>query len=69
MNNLTKPEDIILETQKVINNAKNSLIDLNESCISFIFLYDDYNEKNLYDADLLKEKIKNVILRTVSNDI
>ena len=69
MNSLTKPEEIIQETYKNIKDVKKSLVSLNESCIAYTFSYDTYNQKYLYDASILKERIKNVIIRTVSDDI
>lgn len=68
MNKLTKPSEILQTTELYTNAVKNSLLNLNEACIDFIDVYDEHNFEYLKDSYLLKEKIKNTILKAVSND-
>ena len=69
MSNSNKPNEIIMHHANLIKDVKSSFISLNETCLSFLELYDRYNQKHLYDSTLLKEKMKNIIIRTVSDDI
>lgn len=68
MNKLTKPSDILNTTDLYIDAVKNSLLSLNEACVNFIEIYDEHNFEFLKDSFLLKEKIKDTILKAVSND-
>lgn len=69
METSNKSKEIIGKTTLFIEDVKKSLLELNEECTSFIFNYDAYNNKNLYDASLLKQRMKDAVIKAVSNDI
>lgn len=69
MTSLTKPNEIINKTYTFIEDSKDVIVALNETSIEFIELYDRYNDKFIYDASLLKEKMKTAVLKAVSDDI
>lgn len=69
METSNKTKEIINKTTLFIEDIKKSLLELNEECTSFIFNYDEYNNKNLYDASLLKQRMKDSVIKAVSDDL
>jgi len=54
----------IIMTQ--ITECLNSLSKLNESCQIYIDTHDQYLESTLKDSDLLKEKMKEKVVRVIN---
>lgn len=59
---------IINETIDLINDLKETIALLNEESITFTSLYENYSEKNMYDASLLKKRMKEAVIEAVSNE-
>ena len=62
-------EEILKETDDLIEKYNNVFNELNEKCIEYTYEYDEYAQKSFYDASLLKEKMKQVVVQAVPNDI
>lgn len=67
-NKLTDPNTIISNTTNIISSMKDSILNLNQNCISFTNIYDEYNRDNFYDATLLKKRMKDAVIKAVHND-
>lgn len=69
MNSITKPNEVVEKVYTFIEDVKDTIVDLNEASIAFIEIYDQYNDCFIYDSALLKERMKTMVLRAVSDDI
>lgn len=69
MEKLTNPSEITENTLLLIENLRTSLLDLNEFCIDYIELYEQYANNNIYDTTLLKERMKSAIIKAVPDDV
>lgn len=60
--------NIIEDTKAAIDAFKDALNKASTASTDYITLYDKYNEDNVRDAKLLKEKMKNIVVKAVSLD-
>lgn len=66
--NVTTAAEVVNDINSYIEAVKDSLNSLNEICTDFVYKYDEYNKRNLYDASLLKERMKSAVIKAVSDD-
>ena len=65
----TNTEDIISEVETLISSCTTALEELNDSGIQYTNTVDNYYYKVLLDATLVKEKMKNAVIKAVNDDI
>lgn len=65
----TNAEDITSEIEALISNCTAALEELNNCGIQYTNAVDSYYFKTLLDATLLKEKMKEVVVKAVNDDI
>lgn len=52
-----------------IKKADDSMIELNEAAMAYIFAVDEYNSNYLDDASYLKDRMKKAVMRAAPYDI
>lgn len=62
-------ENIVAEIDELVSSFYDGLYSLNEECINYNIEYTDYLTKTIYDASLLKEKMKDAIIKGSNHDI
>lgn len=65
----TNTEDIISEVETLISGCTAALEELNDSGIQYTNAVDNYYYKTLLDATLIKEKMKEVVIKAVNDDV
>ena len=68
MNSLTDPKSIIESVNKEIIIFKESFLTMNNTSIDFVNLYNDTKRNKVYDASILKERMKTAVIKAVSDD-
>lgn len=63
---MAKLSDDILTAKDNINSIMSSLSSL---CYDYMQYYDEYEYENLKDASLLKDKLKDAIMKVYNDDI
>lgn len=66
---VTNPEDIINNSTTLIDELEEIILSLNSDAIVFSLDYEEYMKHNIYDASLLKKRMKDAVIRAVKNDI
>lgn len=69
MKNIGVSEDIAKHIEDVLINFQKSLSNLDISITLYKELYEKYIDNTMTDADLLKAKMKEKIVRVMNNDI
>lgn len=65
----TDASDIIDEADSLITAFRDSFTDHMINALEYIEQYDKYNLVYVYDAAVLKEKMKELVIEAVPNDI
>lgn len=65
----TDSSDIIDEVDELITTFRDSFTTHMTNALKYIEGYDKYNLIYLYDSDVLKEKMKELVIEAVPNDI
>lgn len=60
---------LLEKTNKVCNEISEKMADLASLAYDYIQYYDNYQYENLIDATLLKEKMKENIMKVYNDDI
>lgn len=69
MSNVPKTsKEIINYFNNFIQEAKNSLLSLNEAALEYSMKFENSIELSLEDSSLLKKRIKDLVIRTVNDD-
>ena len=68
MNALTNPKDIVDGVKKDVYSFKEVFLGMNKTSIEFTTLYDETTRNKLYDASILKERMKTAVIKAVSDD-
>lgn len=66
---LTDPSTIFSDTTSAINALDESMLSLNESCIIYNNLYENYITATKRDGSILKAKMKKAIAKAAPNEL
>lgn len=65
---LTELDDILNDTTEIINNYRTALNNIAISATAYTVGYENYIDRTLYDSKRLKDKMKETIIKAVSDD-
>lgn len=66
---MAKSKDIINQTYSLVSNVQDSIISLNETCLEYVSLMDIYNENYIYDASILKKRMKDAVRKAAPDEL
>ena len=65
---ITDGKDILIDTEKLIHDFNDALDSRGESASKYIDEYDKYSENIYYDATILKKRMKEAVIKAVSDE-